>query len=329
MALPSRTISFVDVGHGNCAVIHQPSGTFVIDAGPQSYLLDFLEKENISRIDSMIVSHADYDHLSGLLAVLSQNIPIENIYINPDGMKDSRLWEDVVYELEAHQHAGKLKVHSIAESKLQSAALGVVELEILAPGTAMHLLGVGNSTKSGGRITANTNSVVIRVLNKNNPLALLPGDMDIEGFEDILRRKLELKAKYLIFPHHGGKSGKTDLLDFAMRLGNVVQPSTVLFSISRNKFRNPRIEVLEGIHKVIPNANIACTQLSKNCADSDYSGPLNHLVDTYSQGLENNNCCAGTVVIDLDDPNFENSARKKHIQFIQSNISTRLCGPFH
>ncbi|MFH2201677.1 MAG: MBL fold metallo-hydrolase, partial [Elusimicrobiota bacterium] len=50
------------MGHGNCAVIVDSGGVVVIDAGPGSGLLEFLTREGITHINTVIISHADTDH---------------------------------------------------------------------------------------------------------------------------------------------------------------------------------------------------------------------------------------------------------------------------
>ncbi len=55
----SRSISILDVGHGNGAVLVDDNGVVVIDAGPGSALLEFLRHEGIDRINVLLISHAD------------------------------------------------------------------------------------------------------------------------------------------------------------------------------------------------------------------------------------------------------------------------------
>ena len=55
------TVSILDVGHGNCAVLIDDK-VVVIDAGPGTTLLDFLEKEGIKEVGVVLISHADEEN---------------------------------------------------------------------------------------------------------------------------------------------------------------------------------------------------------------------------------------------------------------------------
>lgn len=63
-------VHYLDVGQGNSSVIEFPDGkVMVIDGGSDMYgekIYDFLESKNISKIDYMIATHSDSDHIGGL-----------------------------------------------------------------------------------------------------------------------------------------------------------------------------------------------------------------------------------------------------------------------
>ena len=63
-------LAILDVGHGNCAVLTDSKGIVVIDTGPGSALLEYLSEKNIKTIDVVLISHADQDHIGGLIQLL-------------------------------------------------------------------------------------------------------------------------------------------------------------------------------------------------------------------------------------------------------------------
>lgn len=73
-------ITLLDVGHGQAAVVQHPNGsTFLIDAGSlynpaigEQVINPFLNICGIDRLEAIIISHPDQDHLNGLSDVLSQ-----------------------------------------------------------------------------------------------------------------------------------------------------------------------------------------------------------------------------------------------------------------
>lgn len=82
------TAYFLDVGQGDCAVIHTPERkVIVIDTGGlKNYdtgsrvLVPFLRSLGESKVDALLLSHYDYDHSGGAEA-LARNIQIESIIL--------------------------------------------------------------------------------------------------------------------------------------------------------------------------------------------------------------------------------------------------------
>ena len=76
-------VSYVDVGQGNCTYIKLPDGKIaLIDAGNVMYgktVCDFLTKNNVTKIDYLIATHSDSDHIGGFSEVF-ENFEVVNIY---------------------------------------------------------------------------------------------------------------------------------------------------------------------------------------------------------------------------------------------------------
>ena len=101
-----------------------------------------------------------------------------------------------------------------------------VELEALHPAEGY-----------AGRGT-NDNSVVLRLLWRGEPLALLPGDVQRDGIEDMLERRRDLRAAVLLLPHHGSKSSLSGMLYEA------VAPAQAVVSCGfQNMYRFPNKDV--------------------------------------------------------------------------------------
>ena len=86
---PVCTVTFLDVGQGNAAVVETPSGQFwLIDAGMRwgnrnsgdDTILPFFQKRGISEIEYLFLSHNDIDHTGGVDAVVSR-IKVSNAIV--------------------------------------------------------------------------------------------------------------------------------------------------------------------------------------------------------------------------------------------------------
>lgn len=71
-----RSVSFVQVGQGDCSLIQVDDFTMVIDTGAQfeghdkggRLALPFLRSQGVHKIDLMVLTHPDMDHVGGLKA---------------------------------------------------------------------------------------------------------------------------------------------------------------------------------------------------------------------------------------------------------------------
>src|SRR5882724_1692654 len=112
MSLPRHSLTILDVGHGNCAVIIDPDGTAIIDAGPGTALLEYLRERGVTNIHAILLSHTDADHIKGLIGLLaSTDFKIHRIRVNSDALKTSVLWDDLLYELDKQQRRGTIEFH--------------------------------------------------------------------------------------------------------------------------------------------------------------------------------------------------------------------------
>jgi beta-lactamase superfamily II metal-dependent hydrolase len=322
-------LTILDVGHGNCAILRDDRGAVVIDAGLGATLLEFLEQREITVIDAVLISHADADHIAGLLTLLAQeHIAIGTVFLNTETFRQTALWHALLVALTDARRRRAVKVHAqLTSASSELLHRDEIEIQVLSPSPEMALVGAGGQQPGGGPpFSANAMSAVIRIVVKGKPEVLLPGDLDTVGLEHLLAEHDEPRARILVFPHHGGLPAKADPEDFATRLCTAVRAKLVIFSIGRGKHATPRPEVIRGVLKAIPNVHIACTQLSERCAASLPSAPAAHLNERPARGRVGNACCAGTIEITLGGvaPNYT-PARAGHRFFIEREAPMALC----
>ncbi len=329
MATVSPNLTILDVGHGQSVVLQDARGTVIFDAGSGSTLLEFLHDSAITEIDAVIISHADADHLSGLLSLLtSATVQVRQVFLNSDATKDSDIWEDLRYAIsDATTRAStNVTVGVTTTTRAQEFERGDLEIEILYPAPALAMAGPGGSDLKGRKLTSNSMSIVTRVSYQSIPRLLLTGDIDAVGLENLLESLPSPRSDVLVFPHHGGRPSRADPAKFASTLGQAVQPNVVVFSIGRGKYQTPRPEIVEGIRRTLPEVTIACTQLSAHCAASVPSDPPNHLASIVARGRMHRSCCAGSIRLILESSSIRHlPSLESHQDFVAANAPSALC----
>lgn len=327
-AIP-KCLSILDVGHGNSAVLVDDNGIVVIDAGPGSALLEFLQQEGIHSVDVLLLSHADKDHIEGLVALIaSEEFHLGRIRLNTDSGKSSKLWDDLLYALKTNHEAKELDFGvSLTTDDTGKFDQGSVHIEILAPNLYVAGKGPGASDRKGRQLTTNSVSAVIRLVQNGEPIALFTGDLDEVGLDNMMEDKKaeDCKTFIAVFPHHGGKPGPRNVVEFAKRFCEIAKPRTVVFSIGRGKYDTPRPEIVAAVREALPDTRIVCTQLSNHCSTTLPTVAPEHLTDKFAQGREQKKCCGGTLVIRLAAREDVLPLISSHQEFIKSVASNPLC----
>jgi competence protein ComEC len=327
MANPSPYVAILDVGHGNSTVLRDGACTILVDCGARgSALLQFLKNQGIKEIDTVLISHADQDHIGGLIAVLSsEEFRVKNVYLNSDASKIGKVWDDLTYELSQLSTKGLINFDVKITRGMANFSCGSIMLEVIGPSPYLVAKGVGNMDRSGREITSNSMSASFRVMWEATPIVYLPGDIDSIGIDDLVNHGISFEAPILVFPHHGGKSDTSDIISFTDNICDLTKAHTVIFSIGRNKHENPRPEIVKAIRSKIKDVRIACTQLSKHCANSLPTITPTHLHSFFANGKSKNECCSGTFVIELSSPVHHVPNRVSHQAFIGAVAPTSLC----
>ncbi|MCW8922750.1 MAG: MBL fold metallo-hydrolase [Gammaproteobacteria bacterium] len=326
--MTSAKLTVLDVGHGNCALIHSDKNFIMIDAAVGSFVQDTVKNIGITKIDSVIISHADQDHIGGLSALLlDDSIHIETVYINGDAAKQTKTFTDLLIALDAARSQNRpTKVITSINKDTDDIVYEDFVLEVLSPCPIRCLRGIGQSDLKGKEIEANAMSVVVRLLHDGEKVALITGDMNDKSLQFLKDEGTCVEAKILVFPHHGGLPTEKDPHVFAAELNNLVRPELIIFSNSRQRHDNPRQEIIDGIIASDCSPSIACTQLSKGCHDDDNDLSNDHLIELYpSKGRSNNNSCAGTIDLILNGSDTDiHHPLEHHVNYI-NKFENRKC----
>jgi competence protein ComEC len=166
-------------------------------------------------------------------------------------------------------------------------------------------------------------SAVIGLIHENRRLALITGDIDWVGLQNLRSDAGDIRAEILIFPHHGGRPGGLNSKAFAAELCSRVEPSLVIFSMARSRSGFPRSEVVESVTLNAPQAHIACTQLAQECA-KETPPAFEHLMGYPARGRETDSCCAGTIRVEIGREESYSNFLAQHTVFVRS-LAPTMC----
>ena len=316
-------ITLLDVGHGNAAVLRCVLGTIVVDAAPGNTLPDELDRTGTRRIDHLVLSHADKDHIGGAVGLLSGDLEVGTLWFNPDSLKQSDIFDDL-RAMAFHLHEqGRIEVATNLNTGTRTTmSLGNVEVAVVHPDIESAATGPRAAGHRYGAASANSMSAVLRVSVDGTPQVLLCADIDANGLGLLLARGIDLTARVLVFPHHGGRSAGVDH-DFANQLCEAVKPDIVVFSLGRRGYRNPQPDIVAGVRAAVPDAHIACTQLSTRCQSADVPTQPTHLAERPASGRATRACCAGSIVV--TSAGEDQPVLARHLEFIADNVDAPLC----
>ena len=313
------------MGHGSSTVVEEAGHVSVVDGGRGDTLPRFLRERHIERVETVIVSHADADHFGGISLLLSsEDFEVGQVFLNPD-VRGTPLWGDFVAVMVAAQERGTafhLELTNVNPGEVSS---GTTRIEVLAPSQGLAVRTAGGRTADGEQLTPNAMSAVVRVWSGDSPRILVTGDIDQVGLDDLLANNSNIRADVLVFPHHGGRSGRSAPDAFAESIARAVGAKLVVFSIGRGRYGTPRPEIVAGVLRVTDGAHIACTQLSEHCA-TELPTTAPDLHTAFSRGAASRACCSGTLEVLLEPDDYDYfPSRSTHLDFILQNAPTALC----
>ncbi|MFC4766304.1 DNA internalization-related competence protein ComEC/Rec2 [Effusibacillus consociatus] len=235
---PVLRVTFLDVGQGDSALIETPGGnTILVDGGGvPSYLgsdfdtgekivVPFLRHRGVRTIDFMVATHADEDHVLGLLTIMDR-IAVRNLIVSG--------YDDPSPVFQKLLRKAREKGIPIYESK---AGIGW-DVE---PGVKWRFLHPGQ-IRTGTRSDTNANSVVFE-LNYGERSFLLTGDVEGEVEPDLLPYVRPVDV--LKVAHHGSQHSTTDAF-----LERVRPHYAVISAGKRNMYHHPHKELLKRLERI-------------------------------------------------------------------------------
>jgi competence protein ComEC len=261
---PYGEVTVIDVGQGDSILVQLPfdQGNYLIDTGGtlqfntepwqkrsavfetgEDVVVPFLKGKGITRIDKLILTHGDMDHIGGAFAVIKE--------LNVKQIIMPKVKERSETENEIEKEAEKKKIQVVFVSRGSQWKKGPSHFVILSP----------EKNFQGDR---NRGSVCL-LASIGQHYWFFGGDLDQQGEEEIVKRFPNLKIDVLKVGHHGSKTSSSEL--FLMHY----KPKVALISVGeKNRFGHPHQEVIEKLTKI--DATIFRTDLQGEISYHFFNG---------------------------------------------------------
>lgn len=225
-------IYFVDVGQGDCTLVVTPQNkNILIDGGGsknydvgKNILLPYLLDRKITKIDYLIITHFDTDHVGGILTILKE-IKVQKVIIGKQ-YENSDNYEEFLKIIKS-KNINVKQISNGNKIKLEK------DVEIIFLYPEKELINENS---------LNNNSLVFK-LNYGKFSMLFTGDIEKVAEEKIIKLYNGtdgLKSTVLKVAHHGSKSSTIE--NFLKE----VNPQIALIGVGKNnKFGHPNSNVLK------------------------------------------------------------------------------------
>lgn len=226
---------FLDVGQGDGMVFRLPGWRImVVDGGPAprgtgraGAVADYLRYLGVRRVDILVLSHFDADHVAGALPVL-RDFAVGEIWESRAPSDET----DIVRQVRAAVAAEGASVWRPQRGEMRTIAPGVVA-EVLNPPARL---------LAGTPADENNNSLVLRIRYGRTSF-LLTGDLEREGEQDVLASAADVRSTVLKVGHHAG--GTTTSQPFV----DEVAPRVAIVQVGRNSYGMPADRPLQRLRE--------------------------------------------------------------------------------
>lgn len=214
------TVRFLDVGQGAAVLITTGGKSMLIDGGGpkrSSFVVSYLKNLGITKLDSIVATHYDNDHISGLVGALNV-FEVAEVW-GPDYETDTRTYLSFRRKLE---ELGLTRKTPLPGDTMQ---LGEAMITFLAP-------------EPGEQSNENDYSIAMKITYRDFSL-VLSGDATASSEKKILKLGIDLKCDIYYVAHHGSASSSSE------PFLNAMKPRVAIISVGKdNGYGHPTEECL-------------------------------------------------------------------------------------
>lgn len=212
----------LDVGQGQCIILQSDGKTYMVDCGGShdktaaDKAVNYLYSQGIFRLDGLILSHYDRDHVGGAQYLLSR-VPVDKVYL-PEGPGKNTMAPAIEAAASHTEYVSQTLCLDWQDTQMDIVSLGAME-------------------------TTNESSLCVLFRTEKCDI-LITGDQDQLGEQSLVRRYDIDRLDVLVVGHHGSdKSTGEYLLE-------QTQPSVAVVSVGKdNAYDHPADEVLERLER--------------------------------------------------------------------------------
>jgi competence protein ComEC len=240
-------IDFLDVGQGDAALLTMPDGTsLLVDGGGrpnlnqgeaqddedppfqrdtrsigEAVVSQYLWSRGLDRVDYILATHADADHIDGLNDV-ARNFKVRGAIVGREPTNDP----------EYARFAGTMRATGVPVDLIGAGdvlCFGDVSAQVLWP-----------PASDDPAAPSRNNDSIMMLIRYGSKSFLMTGDIEKEGEAAVLLRGLNLRADMVKVAHHGSKTSSTTAFVSSTR------PTLAIISVGRTSmFGHPNKEVVD------------------------------------------------------------------------------------
>lgn len=252
-------VHFIDVGQGDSILIESPSGkTMLIDGGVKGagqQIVSYLKELGINKLDIVVATHPDADHIGGLIPVLD-NMTIEQFY-DSGKVHTSQTFEEMLTRIDEKNipyHVPKIGDDIELDKD--------VNVKVL---------------NANDQATDNNDASIVLKMTYGNVSFLLTGDAGVALEKEMLQ--YDVKATVLKAGHHGSNTSSSE--EFIQ----AVKPEVTILSYGEdNKYGHPHAEIVDRLQaigsKIYATADLGTITVSTDGVNYTVNGKETSSVET-------------------------------------------------
>ncbi|KIL46675.1 hypothetical protein KP77_28020 [Jeotgalibacillus alimentarius] len=217
--LGEMDVTFLDVGQGDAILIEHTNGEVtLVDAGRYGSVTETaLQAEGVTRIDTLIITHPDADHVGGAADVI-RNYDVKEVF-DSGQVHTTQVFED---------YLGAIEDTGVFYSDVRVG-------DELSDDVRTDLSAIAVDPEASDM---NDGSIVLKLTHGEMDF-MLTGDAGIEVEEELVESGMDLESEVLKVSHHGSNTGTSAAFLAA------VDPDYAVLSFGDNSYGHPHDEVVQ------------------------------------------------------------------------------------